>query len=1190
MKKKQKNFNSKALFMYCTLILCYLVIGTPLTAQTQGCIVYVDSSQELTTPPQACGNSIDYAPSNTYPERTPIKRIRMVWHFMCDDNGQGNFNDVDITNSNHNNQSAYWGKVMKEINNRMKGLAAVTRQDPNHPTPHIPDSRIQFDIQQSNIVYHDNTAQMNNPNGWTSHYSQYVTNDPSMPYKEDALHIFFYPNTYGSGTSWASLLNNRLVQNGDWDIFNHPNNTNNSMSWSTGGSMLHEMLHCLGLNHTNRFGGGGCNTIDNDGCDDTPVGGPLNPCPCWNGNASDGLPCSNNVMDYNASKSALSRCQIGKLHYNLIHHANVNPYMMEDFCSHQSTENITIQNGQNIIWKNTRYLKGDIIIEDGATLTIECVVSFGFNSRIYIEAGGKLIVDGGRLTAICASDWKGIRVAGNSSLSQNDVNQGVVELKNEAIIEHARDAIALIGLKINGDLDWSKTGGIVRAENSTFLNNRRDVEFMSYHSFATNGREYNNKSYFEECSFITDEDVKGSFTPNTHITMWDVNGVSITGCVFEDKRSYIDPAFNGVRGIYTIKSGYYVRRKCGFSYPCSGAKSKFINLKQGIESHKLGNPQKSIYISGSEFTSYRGVALVGINHARVSDNIFDVEVSIFAPFPNFYPAGLYLDHSTGFRVYNNTFNADADQNNSAFGGVAGLVVRRSGANNDNFRNNTFNNLITASQSIGYNRDALGTKGLTFRCNEYNDNKDDFFITSYANDPGPHNTAGVHPLQGISLTGSSKGADNLFGNSSPILNYNIENNGSWINYAHRDPNIHPRTEPSIVTSRVNLIQLSGSRVCGVSYNTLDPSVEWGKVNALKPLVVGKRTSHEASVDGGNTQGRLQDIQAADPITVNDVYNDILGDAPWVSDEVLITIAGIDAPFTDEMITDILVACPQAARSLTIQTILDGRSNPLSQQQRDDINAEQSTFTDYDDFLKEWADYSDDYQEAINNIVHLYSEDQVDHLSDLDLLLKDEDNINNYYLLAEIYFGKGMDIDAGNVLTLIPTTFNLSPEQQIHYNDFVSYHATLNQWEDDGKLLTNLDPADISWLQSFSQNKEIVFANSIALLKLNEESDYYGDVYIPATAGSSTTQPTSVGEIAKEEQLKIYPNPATSILNITTEKAISSLVIRDMIGKEVISRSNLSKGEHSINVSQLSKGMYILSIESKGETKSYKFVKE
>ncbi len=1182
---EKTNFSKLTSLLFC---LALIIWGNKSFTQ---CIVYESpASEEMTTPPSSCGVSIDYAPTAVNPEQTPIKTIRMVWHFMLDDNGQGNFNDVDITNAGHNNQSAFLIRFHNQINTTLRSLSSLNRTDPNNPTPHIPDSRIQFDMQQSDVFFHNNTNQMNNPNGWISHYSQYVTNNTSMTHKKDAIHVFFYPDIVGAGSSWATLSNNIVAHNGAFEIFSDSTNINNGRSWEVGGSLLHELFHCVGLKHTNNTGNGNCDSLADDGCDDTPSSQTLNPCPCWNLNSPDGLPCSNNVMDYNINKNGLSRCQLGKLHYNLINNSTINKFLIEDFCQHQSTELITIQSGNNFTWDNTRYLKGDLVIENNASLTIKCFVSLAHNSQIYIKAGGKLIVDGGTLTTICGADWKGIIVEGSTGSPQNDASQGVIELKSGATIENAVNAISLAGRLTNGNIDWNTTGGIVRAENSTFLNNKRDIEFLSYHSYAGNGREFNNTSYFSECNFITDDDGTGSFMPTTHVTMWDVNGVHFWGCIFEDQRTSIIPASDGVKGIYAINSGFTVDRVClSPSTPCSGPKSKFINLKQAIEANGLSNPQKTIHIIGSEFDSYRGAELLCINQANINNNSFNLAVKALAPKPNFFPVGIYLDQSTGFRIYENTFIGDADANNSQLGVAAGLVIRRSGANNDNFTNNTFNQLITGSQSIGYNRDKLGTKGLIFKCNDYNDNLDDMFITKFSTDPGPHNLAGIHQHQVSSSMGLNS-ADNFFGNTSPILLYNIDNKGSWINYIHRDPTLLPQTKPLSVTPNVTLAQVSGNRECIVSFDNIDIALQWNTVNTKKPLITAKRNTWENTIDNGNTPGRVLQVQTADGTNVNTIYNDILSDAPWVSDEVLKEIANAGLPFTNTMIRDILVACPQAARSVDIQNILDERIVPLTQQQRDDINNMATTFTNYDNFIEEWADLSREYQDAINNILHEYFADGLDHMADLDNLLKDEDNINNYYLLAEIYYSKGMMANGDAVVALIPSVFELNTEQQTNNTNFLNFHSTINQWKAASKDFTNLDPNDIQWLETFGQSKDKVFGNSISFLKLNEESDYYGEVYSPQSTSTSSVLPTTITNVYKNKTFSIFPNPVSSELNIKTNEEIQKLFVYDITGRIIMERENLKKGAYTLNTSEMAKGIYIVTITINNVTESHKFVKE
>jgi hypothetical protein len=73
-------------------------------------------------------------------------------------------------------------------------------------------------------------------------------------------------------------------------------------------SIKHELGHCMGLQHS---------WIADDECDDTPP----NP-NCWDENQCQGIP-SNNMMDYNNSESALTQCQINKMHNTLLRGGSV---------------------------------------------------------------------------------------------------------------------------------------------------------------------------------------------------------------------------------------------------------------------------------------------------------------------------------------------------------------------------------------------------------------------------------------------------------------------------------------------------------------------------------------------------------------------------------------------------------------------------------------------------------------------------------------------------------------------------------------------------------------------------------------------------------------------------------------------------------------------------------------------------
>ncbi|MCB0737183.1 MAG: hypothetical protein KDC92_06700, partial [Bacteroidetes bacterium] len=463
-----------------------------------------------------------------------------------------------------------------------------------------------------------------------------MANNPNVTHKEDALHLFFFPVKFGSkGTDWVDFLgDNKAAINGPFEVFS--DNGGNS-SYLTIGTLSHEIGHLLGLKHTNRFDNGPCNSLQNDYCDDTPPSGSLNPCKCpppstddcgcWNGLASDNghtgddEPCSNNMMTYNAKANALTPCQIGRMHYFLMHNGP-NNYWINDYCDYDANETITIPSGTGFTWANTRYLKGDLVIESGATLTLKCYLSLPEGAEIIVKAGGKLIIDGGRVGNVCEETFAGIRVYGNSHSNQTSSSQGLVILKNGATIENAKIGISLIGKKTNGDLDWNSCGGYVLASDAVFKNNRKDVEFMSYHPKNSGGFEVNNRSYFFNCEFITDnfETITiNSLAFREHVTMWDVNGVRFLGCTFEDQRSGMAPVASRT-GLFSIHSNYEINHRCINMPNCTNYdKTKFINLSQGVSSY--GNGSKGlIRLENCEFETFNGVYLNGTFESQVRAN------------------------------------------------------------------------------------------------------------------------------------------------------------------------------------------------------------------------------------------------------------------------------------------------------------------------------------------------------------------------------------------------------------------------------------------------------------------------------------------------------------------------------------------------------------------------------------------
>ena len=69
------------------------------------------------------------------------------------------------------------------------------------------------------------------------------------------------------------------------------------------------------------------------------------------------------------------------------------------------------------------------------------------------------------------------------------------------------------------------------------------------------------------------------------------------------------------------------------------------------------------------------------------------------------------------------------------------------------------------------------------------------------------------------------------------------------------------------------------------------------------------------------------------------------------------------------------------------------------------------------------------------------------------------------------------------------------------------------------------------------------------------------------------------------ITLYPNPASSILNISGISMQAKITIYDSFGRLVIEISN----ENSINVEHLTSGMYIVHVEDNGAKITKRFIK-
>ena len=536
----------------------------------------------------------------------------------------------------------------------------------------------------------------------------------------------------------------------------------------------------------------------------------------------------------------------------------------------------TVTNNQT--W-STPYLAGqDITIQTGATLTITSTLKLSENIKITIKPGAKLIVDGGKLTNACPDKkWKGIYVSGNYYLPQTpESNQGVLELKNGAIIENASTAVCTDEEGAGG-----VSGGIIRAENTTFKNNWRSVEFLQYPPLGTNPIPQN-VSYFKNCTFIVNDNTLLPNNTIAHITMWAVTGVKIAGCTFENN---LPNMYDERKAIYTIDAGYYVDDNCSnFSLKqcqCIGTSkpSTFKGFIKAIESSN-STKQYTIKIERSKFqNNITGISLAGTNGFRLSE----LEMSLNNSY-NSYPNGIYLDNCTGYRIEENYIYSNL--NIAGVGYPKGIYIRSTESNeNKLYKNRIYNTQfgiyigINCRLQSSTNRGFPST-GLQFLCNDLDNNVHDIHAC---------NDGTIRAVQGS----ASKGADNLFSHTSrSIYNLYIENSQSALDYYYN--NAISRKEPVRKTNNVALhlapTNSCGSMLCAeeIIHPKSENSVDEEPLRSLSSnsaLEIYRALNRQYSEMMHNFYAKGYDILLTDYYNGNMEYNELLIEAMAYHESIL-----------------------------------------------------------------------------------------------------------------------------------------------------------------------------------------------------------------------------------------------------------------------------------------------------------------
>jgi len=1103
------------------------------------------------------GATCSFSPYYTPDDLTQTKNVRITLHVIQDDNGLNNFQDTPTERNWLTNDV---------VGNTNWVLSALQPMNLTTTSAYIQNSKIKFVV--DDIFFHQNTylynSQLGTNNGYAGNianqlYNIYVTNNSNVINKTNSIHIFLVGGTGGMACGFGC---------NDWTLVTrvYENYINGGNFWDPAGLLRHELGHNLGLYHS----------WGSDNCGDTPS----NP-NCWNGPT-----CSNNMMDYNAGKNALTECQLANMHYYLTNGVSYNLFnsisngngtdIVANYC--ETNNNLVIDNNSITTWYNSRYIQGDLIIKNNSTLVITCEVYMPENKQIIIEKGGKLIVDGGTITNQCGKMWGGIEVRGNMYASQMTTGaQGRLEIKNGALIENCYSIHASEG-DANGQYIYGTFGGIIQITNSTIKNNRSGVEFGPYQNYNPNNPsvKLNDLSFIKNNQFIWDGtgNMNNLGVPNySFIGLWEVHGISIEGNSFKNNNIASSPRYQQGHGIISYDSDFTVKPSCySPTYPCpssSNVPNTFENLKYGIKDHGISGVSRVI-INGNTFTNNRfGVGLLATTYTSVLSNTFNLPISNIPIESGGDAIGIYSAGSYGYNFEENTFNTTGTGPSN--GSNYGIVSDNSSINGGLVYRNNFNNIIVANLNSQDNR------SLRVDCNNFSSgalSRYDMAITS-----------GDLSDQGYCFSSTLKPAKNSFNSGCSgdknIFHY-VSTPASLI-YSALTTDLPSCISSPEVFNNSCLGSNTTQNTCPSNITSpIDPSVLDARISSGKQAIINLMNQ----IDGGD-QATL--INVINSMPNGHVKNELLAASPYLSDKVLVSFLEKPNPLPAGHIKQIIVANSPVTDK--VKEVLNTIALPNGI--RSQINASQIGLSSRQLLENEITQLGVEIQLLKNESIRRLLDNQSSQAVE-DVLSEEKSSADKIVLIPLVI--KSDQQKAEQLITELRTDANdlraLTPNCPIanRIDKSCDYYSTLrNNITSSGNfsITSGTDEQTLRTLAASSTPISINAKNALALYK-GEVFEYFAEPInlTPsnnARIKNNTILPNSLSP--NTYNLNNYPNPFndnTIIEVLIPPSAIGQLVINDVTGKQIKTINlNDSNNKIEINGNELGYGMFFYSLYVNGE---------
>lgn len=875
----------------------------------------------------------------------------------------------------------------------------------------------------------------------------------------------------------------------------------------------------------------------------------------------------------------------------------------------------TLVVNSHTIWSNDMQIDRNVFIQPGAKLEIQnCTIHMARGRNFIVENTGTMVVDNATITNGCNSMWGDIVVKADENvaqinnrmtpLSNSTSNQGLLILDN-ANIENALNAILVGNAQFTGFdyLLWAPggDGGVVMAENSTFLNCDRAVCFNIYN--------FKQRSFFEGCTFLANAFLKDDQYVNTALgyprrygtesfaTSWLSDGVKLENCTF---RVDMGPDFNpdpDLRGVGWGQAGASTLiESCTFE-----------NLTRGTFFSDVYSPTSTNTVKNCTYTNiWRGATFLGVNNVNFTNNSMTVGPGLAADGwghtqeedPNYGmqldPYGLYYSQGQLFSIQDNVIDKEAAtpfsygiiMNNVYDPGMPALSVY-----------SLYRNTLRTHVGITANQD---NRGVQIKCNKLYDDMYGILVSSMLTNTGSMPNNGRLSDQGNCNSGNGP-ADNEFNyNLYPPCNSNAEHiasidnnpdhdflyyNHTWSPYQAVCYTAGPPVYSLISTPFACGMQCNNGNCCpdpppvsgggseeekratpmdapilkeiaGISKSIADlkKNIEKGDAEPLKKMV------GNADVNGTELKDALDE---AGTYLSDDILKMVIERQPPLSyadlKEIIISNSGLRAGVWQALekaypalAEDVQVV--EAQKSPSLRTALEGAITDLQLK----ANYEKMNLVYYYTRHEKWA-----------AIGELFEQDKA-------------------YLLAFPYYLK-----AGNTQKAQAMISNM-PDK----NEQRVCMLQIERAQSGKSLQQPLSAMEKAILQEIAASYESRAGEAARnWLRLSEGNRFMEPMpVLPDGKGGGAQQTKPQSRTAGVPMVKIYPNPAQNEVNITLEQGKwingSMISVYDVIGRKMVTVLPDENAHNlSLNTTTWQSGYYVIVVTQPGKkTESHKVVIE